>query len=233
MGRKVLVADDDRKTVELLKLYLERDGHQVITAFDGREALQAARELRPDLVVLDLMMPELDGLDVCRLLRADSKVPVIMLTARTTEGDRITGLDLGADDYVTKPFSPREVAARVRAVLRRVAEQEREQGPQQLRLGALVVDFHRHEAKLGEDTVALTPTEFKLLKVLASEPGRAFSRSKLVDDVLGSGYEGFERTIDVHVMNLRRKIEPDASHPRYLLTVYGVGYKLGEGSHGP
>ncbi len=232
MIRRVLVADDDKKTVELLKLYLERDGHQVITAYNGKDALQSARELQPDLVVLDLMMPELDGLDVCRLLRADSKVPIIMLTARTTEGDKITGLDLGADDYVTKPFSPREVAARVRAVFRRIAEQESEEGPQLLVLGSLVVDFLRHEATAGDDPVALTPTEFKLLRVLASEPGRAFSRSKLVDQVLGAGYEGFERTIDVHVMNLRRKIEPDPSHPRYLSTVYGVGYKLNEADCG-
>lgn len=229
----MLIADDDRKTVELVKLYLQRDGYQVVTAYDGRSALDAAREQRPDLVVLDLMMPELDGLDVCRLLRAESKVPIIMLTARTTEADRITGLDLGADDYVTKPFSPRELAARVRAVLRRVAEREAEQGPQQLRLGRLVVDFRRHEAKVGAEPVALTPTEFKLLKVLATEPGRAFSRAQLVDQVLSDGYEGFERTIDVHVMNLRRKIEPDPSRPRYLLTVYGVGYKLDEGPHDP
>ena len=245
MAKRLLVADDDRKTVELVKLYLQRDGYQVITAYDGRSALDAAREQRPDLVVLDLMMPELDGLDVCRLLRAElppehrrpsraeSKVPIIMLTARTTEADRIAGLDLGADDYVTKPFSPRELAARVRAVLRRVAEQEAEQGPQQLRLGRLVVDFRRHEAKVGAEPVALTPTEFKLLKVLATEPGRAFTRAQLVDQVLSGGYEGFERTIDVHVMNLRRKIEPDPSRPRYLLTVYGVGYKLDEGPHDP
>jgi DNA-binding response OmpR family regulator len=231
MGKRVLVADDDRKTVELLKLYLERDGYQVATAYDGRQALEAARELHPDLVVLDLMMPEIDGRDVCRLLRAESRVPIIMLTARTTETDRIAGLDLGADDYVSKPFSPREVVARVRAVLRRVSEQEAEQGPQQLSLGSVVVDFRRHEAKSGPDQVPLTPTEFKLLKVLATEPGRAFSRAQLIDQVLGAGYEGFERTIDVHVMNLRRKIEPDPTHPRYLLTAYGIGYKLGEGSY--
>jgi DNA-binding response OmpR family regulator len=231
MGKRVLVADDDRKTVELVKLYLERDGYQVLTAHDGRRALDAAREMRPDLVVLDLMMPEIDGRDVCRLLRAESKVPIIMLTARTTEADRIAGLDLGADDYVVKPFSPGEVVARVRAVLRRVAEQEAEQGPQQLRLGATVVDFRRHEAMAGDNPVPLTPTEFKLLKVLGTEPGRAYSRAQLVDQVLGDGYEGFERTIDVHVMNLRRKIEPDPTHPRYLLTAYGVGYKLSEDPH--
>lgn len=229
MGRRVLVADDDRKTVELVKIYLQRDGYQVITAGDGREALSAAREQRPDLVVLDLMMPEISGLDVCRLLRTESKVPIIMLTARTTESDRIAGLDLGADDYVVKPFSPGELAARVRAVLRRVADQEDEEGPQLLQIGTLLVDFRRHEARLGGRVVQLTPTEFRLLKVLATEQGRAFSRAHLVDRVLGSGYEGFERTIDVHVMNLRKKIETDPSHPRYLLTVYGVGYKLNDG----
>ena len=231
MGRKVLVADDDKKTVELMRLYLERDGYQVITCYDGRQALDAARGLHPDLVVLDLMMPEIDGLDVCRLLRSESKVPIIMLTARTTESDRIAGLNLGADDYVIKPFSPGEVVARVRAVLRRVAEQEAGQGPQQLSLGSLMVDFDRYEAKLGDNPVQLTPTEFKLLKGLATEPGRAYSRAQLVDKVLGNGYEGFERTIDVHVMNIRRKIETDPSHPRYLLTAYGVGYKLGEDSN--
>ena len=154
MGRRVLVADDDKKTVELVKLYLERDGYQVITAYDGRRALDAAREQRPDLVVLDLMMPEIDGLDVCRLLRAESKVPIIMLTAKTTEGDRIVGLDLGADDYVTKPFSPRELVARVRAVLRRVAEQEAEEGPQRIVLGDTYVDFRRYEARIGDDPFA-------------------------------------------------------------------------------
>ena len=228
MGRRVLVADDDGKIVEVMKLYLERDGYQVLTAGDGMRTLQAVRELHPDVVVLDLMMPDLDGLDVCRVLRAESNVPIIMLTARTTENDRILGLDLGADDYVTKPASPREVVARVRAVLRRVAEKEAERGPQQLRLGELMVDFRRHEARAGERRVPLTPTEFKLLKVLATEPGRAFSRTELIDQVLGSGYEGFERTIDAHVKNLRRKIEPDPSHPRYLQAVFGVGYRLEE-----
>lgn len=228
MGKKILVADDDTKVVEVMKLYLNRDGYQVLTAGDGRRTLQAVRELHPDLVVLDLMMPDLDGLDVCRVLRTESNVPIIMLTARATENDRVLGLDLGADDYVTKPASPREVVARVRAVLRRVAEQEAERGPQQLRLDNLLVDFRRHEAKRGEERVPLTPTEFTLLKVLAAEPGRAFSRSELVDRVLGAGYEGFERTIDAHVKNLRRKIEPDPSHPRYLLTVFGIGYRLEE-----
>jgi two-component system, OmpR family, alkaline phosphatase synthesis response regulator PhoP len=226
MGKKILVADDDPKVVEVMKLYLNRDGYQVLTAGDGRRTLKAVRELHPDLVVLDLMMPDLDGLDVCRVLRTESHVPIIMLTARSTENDRVVGLDLGADDYVTKPASPREVVARVRAVLRRVAEREADRGPRQLRLGTLLVDFRRHEAKRGEEPVPLTPTEFTLLKVLAADPGRAFSRGELVDQVLGAGYEGFERTIDAHVKNLRRKIEPDPSHPHYLLTVFGIGYRL-------
>ena len=228
MGKKVLVADDDSKILGVMKLYLERDGYQVLTAGDGKRTLETVREMHPDLVVLDLMMPDLDGLDVCRVLRTESNVPIIMLTARTTENDRVHGFDLGADDYVTKPASPREVVARVRAVLRRAAEKEAEDGPQQIRLGSLMVDFRRHEARAGDDLVPLTPTEFKLLRALSTEPGRAFSRSELVERVLGSGYEGFERTIDAHVKNLRRKIEPDLSHPRYLLTVFGVGYRLDE-----
>ncbi len=230
MAKRILVADDDPKVVEVMELYLRRDGYQVLTAGDGRRTLEAVRELHPDLVVLDLMMPDLDGLDVCRVLRTESSVPIIMLTARSTEDDRILGLDLGADDYVTKPASPREVVARVRAVLRRVAEQEVDRGPLQLCLGDLLVDVRRHEAKSGDERVPLTPTEFKLLRVLAAEPGRAFSRSELVDQVLGTGYEGFERTIDAHVKNLRRKVESDPAHPRYLLTVFGVGYRLEAGT---
>ncbi len=231
MGRRVLVADDDTKTVDIVRLYLERDGYSVITAHDGGRALAMAREQHPDLVVLDIMMPELDGLDVCRLLRAESSVPIILLTARTTESDKITGLDLGADDYVAKPFGPGELAARVRALLRRVAEQEEEKGPRLLQLGALTVDFRRHEATEHGSPVPLTPTEFRLLKVLAEDAGRAFSRAQLVDRVLGDGYEGFERTIDVHILNLRRKIEPDPSRPTFVVTVYGFGYKLAGDVH--
>ncbi|HEX9017498.1 MAG TPA: response regulator transcription factor [Chloroflexota bacterium] len=228
MVKKVLVADDDAKTVDLVKIYLERDGYNVLTAHDGARALALAREQRPDLAVLDIMMPEISGLDVCRLLRAESSMPVILLTAKTTEADKITGLDLGADDYVAKPFSPGELAARVRAVLRRLSEQEAEEGPRALRMEDLIVDFRRHEATKAGSSVPLTPTEFRLLKVLGAEAGRAFSRLQLVDRVLGAGYEGFERTIDVHVLNLRRKIEPDPTNPRFVLTVYGVGYKLSE-----
>lgn len=229
---KILVVDDDKKTVDLIKLYLEKDGYQVLTAYDGLQALELARQKRPDLIVLDLMLPQVDGLDICRTLRVrgESKVPIIMLTARTTEEDKLLGLDLGADDYVTKPFSPRELLARVRAVLRRVAEAE-DKGPSQLRYDDLVVDLVRHEVRLGQAPVHLTPREFKLLETLAREPGRAFTRLELLDAVFGFDYEGLERTVDVHVMNLRKKIEPEPDQPRYVITVPGVGYRF-EGGHG-
>ena len=225
---KILVVDDDKKTVELVKLYLEKDGYQVLAAYEGWQALELARQKRPDLMVLDLMLPEVDGLDVCRILRGEgNKVPIIMLTAKTTEADKLIGLDLGADDYVTKPFSPRELLARVRAVLRRVSEEEYE-GPSEVRFGDLVVDFVRHSVQVQGKPIHFTPTEFKLLEVLIREPGRAFSRLELLDRVFGYDFEGFERTIDVHVMNLRRKIEPDRKTPTYIKTVYGVGYKFAE-----
>ena len=225
MDKKILVVDDDYKTAHLVEVYLKKDGYRVAVAHDGKEALELAGKVRPDLVILDLMLPEVDGLDVCRLLRAESKVPIIMLTARTTEDDKLLGLDLGADDYVTKPFSPRELVARVRAVLRRVVEAE-ESDLQDVSIGDLAVSIARHEASRGGQMIALTPTEFKLLEVLARSPGRAFTRLQLVDQVLGLEYTGFERTIDTHVTNLRRKIEPDPAHPRYVRTVFGIGYKL-------
>ena len=230
MNRKILVVDDDRKTVDLIKLYLEKDGYQVLAAFDGQQALELARQKRPDLIVLDLMLPQVDGLDVCRILRAESGVPIIMLTARTTEEDKLLGLDLGADDYVTKPFSPREVLARVRAVLWRVGEGQA-QGPPEVCVGDLVVDFIRHEVRMRGGPIYLTPKEFKLLETLAREPGRAFSRLELLDRVFSFDYEGLERTVDMHVMNLRKKIEPDPSRPTYIQTVYGVGYKFAEEQH--
>src|SRR4051794_12568288 len=196
MNRKILVVDDDKKTAELIRLYLEKDGYRVLLAGDGRLALDLARQRNPDLIVLDLMLPQIDGLDVCRILRAESKVPIIMLTARTTEDDKLLGLNLGADDYVTKPFSPRELVARVRAVLRRVAtEADGQQGPSRLRCGALTVDFVRHEARARDVPLHLTPKEFKLLATLAREPGRAFSRMDLLELVFGFDYEGLERTV--------------------------------------
>jgi DNA-binding response OmpR family regulator len=225
---KILVVDDDKKTVELVKLYLEKDGYRVLAAYDGLQALELARQKQPDLMVLDLMLPGLDGLDVCRVLRGEgNKVPIIMLTAKTTETDKLVGLDLGADDYVTKPFSPRELLARVRAVLRRVGEEE-VKGPSEVRFDDLLVDFVGHQVQVRGEPVHLTRTEFKLLEVLIREPGRAFSRLELLDLVFGYDFEGFERTIDVHVMNLRRKIEPDPKNPTYIKTVYGVGYKFAE-----
>jgi DNA-binding response OmpR family regulator len=226
MNRKILVVDDDEKTAELIRLYLEKDRYRVLVAHDGREALELARVKRPDLVVLDLMLPGLDGLDLCRVLRLESDLPIIMVTARSTEDDKLIGLDVGADDYLTKPFSPRELVARVRAVLRR-AEDDREQ-PGELRAGRLRLDLLRHEAEAGGRAVRLTPKEFNLLKTLMREPGRAFSRLELLEQVFGFDYEGLERTVDVHVMNLRRKIEPDPAAPTYILTVYGVGYKFAE-----
>jgi len=227
-GKKVLVVDDDVKTVELVKLYLNRDGYRVLTAYDGTEALRLAREGYPDLIVLDLMLPGIDGLEICRTLRGESDVPIIMLTAKTTDQDKLIGLDLGADDYVTKPFSPRELAARVRVVLRRLPG---ERGPDEIKRGELTVNFLRHEASLAGRSLNLTTVEFKLLGVLAKEPGRVFSRVQLIDEALGYDFEGFDRTIDVHILNLRRKLEPDPSHPKYLKTVYGAGYKLSEMSN--
>jgi two-component system alkaline phosphatase synthesis response regulator PhoP len=224
---KILVVDDDRNIVDLVRLYLERDGYQVFVAYDGLEALKLARQRRPDLIVLDLLLPEVDGLDVCRILQTESEVPIIMLTAKTTEEDKLIGLELGADDYVTKPFSPRELVARVRAVLRRVG-QEAPQGPTEMHFGDLVIDRRSHEVRVRDEVVNLTPTEFRLLEVLAGEPGRAFTRLELLDRVFGYDFEGFERTIDVHVKNLRKKIEQDPRQPIYVQTVYGVGYKFSE-----
>lgn len=229
-GKRILVVDDDAKIVELVRLYLARDGHKVFTASDGVEALRMAREISPDLIVLDLMLPGMDGMKVCRAIRGDSDVPIVMLTARTTEQDKLAGLDLGADDYVTKPFSPKELAARVRAVLRRLPEEAIYRGPKQVARGLLRINFDTHEAWLGDRLLKLTPMEFKLLGVLAREPGVVFSRAQLVNRVLGYDFDGFDRTVDVHILNLRRKLEPDAERPTYIKTVYGAGYKFAGGA---
>lgn len=226
MSKSVLIVDDDVKTVELVKLYLNRDGYKVLTAYDGIEALHLAREGHPDLIILDLMLPGMDGLQVCRTLRTESDVPIIMLTARTTEEDRLTGLDLGADDYVTKPFSPRELAARVRAVLRRLPEEALQRGPIEIKRGDITINFARREVSVAGKSLNLTPIEFKLLGVLVREPERVFSRARLIEKALGYDFDSFDRTIDVHILNLRRKLEPDPNHPRYIKTVYGAGYKF-------
>ena len=224
---KILVVDDDKKIVELVTLYLKKDGYQVLAAYDGQQAIELARRKQPDLIVLDLMLPQVDGMDVCRTLRVrgESPVPIIMLTGRSTDEDKLAGLDLGADDYVTKPFNPRELVARIRAVLRRTSGKE-ESGPSEVRFGDMVIDFIRHEVRASEQAVNLTPTEFRLLETLVKEPGRAFSRLDLLEQAFGYDYEGLERTIDVHIMNLRKKIEPEPSHPRYVVTVPGLGYRF-------
>jgi len=221
--KKVMVVDDDAKTVELVKLYLDRDGYDVLTAYNGLEALRMARDSCPDLIVLDLMLPDVDGFEVCRVLRRESDVPIIMLTARTTDQDKLAGLDLGADDYVTKPFSPKELLARVRAVLRRLPG---ERGPEEVKSGRLSMNLATHEASFDGRPLNLTSVEFKLLGLLAKEPGRVFSRASLIEEALGYDFEGFDRTVDVHILNLRRKLESDPSHPDHIKTVYGVGYKF-------
>jgi two-component system alkaline phosphatase synthesis response regulator PhoP len=224
-GRKILIVEDETRLVDVLRAYLERDGYRVSAAYNGREALLLARREKPDLILLDLMLPEVDGLEVCRTLRKESEVPIIMLTARSEETDKLIGLELGADDYVTKPFSPREVVARVRTVLRR-SRTSTATGEETIRLGDLVVDQARHEVRRQNEVIAVTPTEFSLLWVLASNRGRVLSRLQLMEKALGESYEGYERTIDAHIKNLRRKIEPDPGHPRYVQTVFGVGYKV-------
>lgn len=225
MNLKVLVVEDDRKIASITKMYLERDGYEVYLAETGTQGLSLARAHRPYLIILDLMLPQLSGLEVCKTLRAESDVHIIMLTARSTETDKLKGLDLGADDYVTKPFSPRELAARVRAAMRR---QERgiEQEPPILTARELMLDLKAHEAFVSGRPLALTPREFRLLETFMKFPDRTFTREELVERVFDHSYDGFDRTVDVHIKNLRRKIEPDRLQPTYVVTVYGVGYKF-------
>lgn len=229
--KRVLIVEDDHKTADIIRLYLERDGYDVACSHDGKEGLDAVRSSPPDLVVLDLLLPGMSGLDVCRALRTDFEVPIILLTALSTEQDKLNGLDLGADDYVTKPFSPRELAARVRAVLRRTSGEDDlpgpHSGPTALTFEGLNLDLARHVVRSDAKEAHLTPTEFRILAVMMREPGRLFSRTQLVEKALGYDYEGLDRTVDVHVLNLRRKIEPDPNQPTYVRTVYGLGYKLG------
>jgi DNA-binding response OmpR family regulator len=221
--RRILVVDDDRKTVASIKLYLEHAGYQVSVAHDGRQAVAEARSKPPDLLLLDLMLPEIGGVDVCRIMRAESAVPIIMLTSRATEEDKLRGLDLGADDYVTKPFSPRELVARVRAVLRRTT---RDDHSSIVEISDLIVDANRHEVRMRGQTVPITPTEFKLLETLAKAPGRTFTRQELVQRAFGWDYDGLDRTVDAHIMNLRKKLDGGGKQPSMIATVFGVGYKL-------
>ncbi|TME68221.1 MAG: response regulator transcription factor [Chloroflexi bacterium] len=224
--RKVLVVDDEPKIVQLARDYLEHAGFAVIVAHDGKAALASARSQKPDLVVLDLGLPELDGLDVARTIRQESNVPIVMLTGRSEESDKLVGLEIGADDYVTKPFSPKELVARVRAVLRRT---ERPRVDSEIvRVGEIMLDIPRMRATVANRPVELTPTEFQLVTTMAREPGRVFTRGQLLDAVHGVAFESYERAIDAHVKNIRRKLESDPARPRYLLTVYGVGYRFAD-----
>ena len=225
MSGKILVVDDEAKIVKLVRSYLEQAGYTVVEASDGQTALIQARREKPDLVVLDLGLPGIDGIEVTRILRRERDTPIIMLTARVEDTDRIVGLELGADDYVTKPFNPRELLARIRAVLRRTGGGTA--APEILRSGGLVLDLGGHQATLDDHPLELTPTEFDLLAVLLQNPGRAFTRLELLERVQGYAYEGYERTVDAHVKNLRAKLGDDPRHPRYVQTVFGVGYKLG------
>jgi DNA-binding response OmpR family regulator len=224
--KKILVVDDEPKIVWLARDYLEHAGFKVLSAYDGKSALAEARSHKPDLIVLDLKLPQMDGLDVTRALRKESNVPVIMLTARSEESDKLVGLELGADDYITKPFSPKELVARVRAVLRRA--ESANVGAEIFRVADLTLDVPRMIAAVGGKEVELTPTEFQLLAVLARQPGRVFTRAQLLEALRGIAFESYERAIDTHIKNIRRKIEPDPRQPRYILMVYGVGYKLAE-----
>lgn len=233
---KILVVDDEKKIVALVRAYLERDGYEVAEAFDGVQALEVFRGEKPDLVVLDLMLPEIDGLEVCREIRRSSEVPVIMLTARSEDVDKLVGLELGADDYMTKPFSPRELVARVRAVLRRTRPSKTTTpplaSPTRLAQGDLVLDEERFEALCHGKSLDLTATEFRIFAALVRSPGRVFSRSQLLDVALGETYEGYERTIDVHIKNLRRKLAAAGEGKGCTIaTVHGVGYKLEEPGH--
>jgi two-component system alkaline phosphatase synthesis response regulator PhoP len=225
MAKKILVIDDEPKITDICQDYLQAAGFEVLRAGDGPSGLAAARRLQPDLIVLDLMLPGMDGLDVCRSLRRESEVPIIMLTARVEEADKLVGLELGADDYMTKPFSPRELVARVRTLLRRASGG---QPAEILRAGNLTLDRSRYCAVLPDREVTLTATEFDLLSALAGHPGRIYSRSQLLTAVRGVAFDSYERAIDSHIRNLRRKIEPAEGPPRYIVTVHGVGYKFVE-----
>ncbi len=225
MPTKILIIEDDPDTARLVGLYLQREGHRVLSASDGLDGLRQARASKPDLVVLDLMLPGKSGMDICRELRDESAVPIVMLTARVDEADMLGGLESGADDYVTKPFSPRVLAARVNAVLRRTAREALEQGPDTIEYDSVTLDLKRRAASVAGRTVRLTPTEFRLLSLFMREPGRTFTRNQIIDRVFGYDFDGYDRTVDAHVANLRRRLGANARH---VHTVYGVGYRFGD-----
>ena len=225
MPTKILIIEDDPDTARLVGLYLQREGHRVLSASDGLDGLRQARSSKPDLIVLDLMLPGKSGMDICRELRDESAVPIVMLTARVDEADMLGGLESGADDYVTKPFSPRVLAARVNAVLRRTAREALEQGPDTIEYDSVTLDLKRRAASVAGRTVRLTPTEFRLLSLFMREPGRVFTRDQIIDRVFGYDFDGYDRTVDAHVANLRRRLGANARH---VHTVYGVGYRFGD-----
>jgi DNA-binding response OmpR family regulator len=229
--RTILIVDDEKRLRDLVKAYLEAEGFRVVTAGDGQEALYVSRYEKPDLIILDLMMPVLDGYGFMRAHNRERDTPVIMLTAKVDESDKVLGLELGADDYITKPFSLRELTARVRAVLRRSNKEAAP--PEILRAADVVLDRDRRLVTIADRRIDLTPSEFELLALLMSNPGRAFSRLEMLDRLQGAAFDGYERTIDVHIRNLRTKIEPDPGRPRYIQTVFGIGYRFADEEHAP
>jgi len=224
--KKILVVDDEKKIVEIIRAYLEKDGYQVIEAYNGKAAIDAVKIHKPDLVIHDLMLPEISGWDGCRSIRKDTDMPVIMLTARDEVTDKIIGLEMGADDYVTKPFEPKELVSRVRAVLRR--SEPAAPRHEVISLADLSIDIQKRRVKRDQKEFDLTPNEFDLLRIMAENPGQVFTRMQLLDRLQGDAWEGYERTVDSHIKNLRKKIEPDPENPVYIITVHGVGYKVEE-----
>jgi two-component system, OmpR family, alkaline phosphatase synthesis response regulator PhoP len=224
MPKKIFVVDDEPQIVKVLKAYLEKAGYQVVTASDGKAALATFQREKPDFMILDLNLPSMDGLDICKAIRRDSNIPILMLTARVEEADRVIGLELGADDYVVKPFSPREVVARVRTIFRRTTAEPAK--AEIIQVGDLLIDLERHTVNLANRSIELTPTEFEILVTLAKQPKRVFSRLQIMEQAQGDAFEGYERTIDAHIKNLRIKMELNPKKPRYIQTVFGIGYKL-------
>jgi len=235
MSKRILVVDDEPQIVSILKAYLEKSGFIVTTAEDGLTALAVYRADRPDLMILDLNLPGMDGLDVCRTVRRESDIPILMLTARVEETDKLIGLEIGADDYVVKPFSPKEVVARVRTILRRSPTIESEKQPDRvaeiITVGDLIIHLDQHTISRSDMKIELTPTEFEILLVLARQPKRVFSRLQIMEQAQGDAFEGYERTIDAHIKNIRIKLEPNPKKPLYIHTVFGVGYKLEVSGH--
>lgn len=230
MGKKIFVVDDEIKILEVVKSYLEREGFSVITETNGNNVLDTFKKEKPDLVILDLMLPGISGEELCKRLRQFSNVPILMLTAKVQESDKINGFSIGADDYITKPFSPRELVMRVKAILRRTTDDVPLAEVMSFNNDDLVVDLRAHTVRKKGVVVNLTPNEFKILKILIRNPNRVFTREELIEKVMGFDYEGYDRTIDAHIKNLRQKIEDDTKNPVYIKTVYGVGYKFGDGN---